>query len=152
MEIRVERVSYAYPDGTRALAEISLSLRQGECAALVGTNGAGKTTLVRHLNGLLKPGSGDVWVGEWNTRARTVAFLSRWVGYAYQNPDDQLFCSKVWDEVAFGPRNLRLGAGQIDRQVRQALSLTGLEGRNRSIPSIYPGRGAGGWRWLPSWP
>lgn len=134
MEIKLDRVTYRYPDQTLAVQDVSLRIQMGERVALLGQNGAGKTTLARQMNGLLQPTRGDVWVGEWNTRVQPVAFLARWVGYAYQNPDDQLFCRTIWDEVAFGPRNFHLPEEEIQRRVEAALALTELEGKEGMNP------------------
>jgi energy-coupling factor transport system ATP-binding protein len=134
MELRLVDVSYCYPDGTQAMDGVSLCIRGGERVALLGANGAGKSTLARHLNGLLLPTHGDVWVGEWNTRGQPVAFLARTVGYAFQNPDDQLFCRTVWEEVAFGPRNLGVSGAALHERVQSALARMELDGREQMNP------------------
>jgi energy-coupling factor transport system ATP-binding protein len=102
----LENVWFSY-NRFPALCGISLSLMQGECVALVGRNGAGKTTLVKHLNGLLKPNQGKVNVLGRNTLKTPVAELARHVGFAWQNPNDQLFQANVNEEVLMGPRALR---------------------------------------------
>jgi energy-coupling factor transport system ATP-binding protein len=127
MKIRLEQVSFSYPGGVEALREISLVLETGQVIGLIGENGAGKTTLAKHLNGLLKPGSGEVFVGDWNTRRRSVAQLARCVGFVFQNPDEQLFERSVRQEVAFGPRNLGQTEEQIERNVNQALRRLGID-------------------------
>ncbi len=106
MDIQVDSLFFTYPSGVAALRDVSLTIAAGEAVAIVGQNGAGKTTLVKHLNGLLKPTTGSVRVGEWDTRERSVAQLAARVGYVFQNPDDQLFQRNVQAEVMFGPRNL----------------------------------------------
>lgn len=134
MNVEVSNVTFTYPSGVTALRDVSLSLTRGEAVALIGENGAGKTTLARHLNGLLKPDSGRVLVGEWDTREHTVAQMARRVGYAFQNPDEQLFARRVWDEVAFGPRNLGLPQEQIEQRVQTMLQKVGLSG----VEEIHP--------------
>jgi energy-coupling factor transport system ATP-binding protein len=134
MDLRMEEIHFQYPGGTQALNGVSLCIHPGERVALIGANGSGKSTLARHLNGLLLPTSGEVWVGEWNTRSKPVAFLSGFVGYAFQNPDDQLFCHTIWDEVAFGPRNQGLSGKALQERVEFALELANLQGRNKMNP------------------
>jgi len=132
--LALEGVSFTYPDGTRALRDVSLRVAPGEALAIIGENGAGKTTLAKHLNGLLKPTSGRVLVGEWDTREHTVAQLARRVGYVFQNPDDQIVERTVADEVAFGPR--RLGQTPADQaaNVAAALEMVELAGDAKTHP------------------
>ena len=143
MEIRVENVHYTYPDGgVKALDGVSLSIQPGERVALVGQNGSGKSTLARHLNGLLRPEQGQVWVGDWETSAHSPAKMARRVAYAFQNPDEQLFHQQVWGEVAFGPQNLGVSPEQVRAQVGQALELFGLSAFAQTNPRdlSYSGR------------
>lgn len=134
MNIRVEDLSFTYPGGVDALVGISLEIGVGEQVAVVGQNGAGKTTLVKHFNGLLQPTRGEVWVGDWNTSKTSVSKLASRVGYVFQNPDEQLFCKTVADEVAFGPLNLGYDAGKAEALCAEALALTELSDRARSNP------------------
>lgn len=124
--ISLKNVSFAYPGGFLAVDDISIDIEKGENVAIVGQNGAGKTTTVKMCNGLLRPTGGDVLVGGTNTRERTTAQISRIVGYVFQNPDDQIFHSTVLEEVAFGPKMMKLPEEQVDRQVGQALEITGM--------------------------
>lgn len=123
MDIQVNEVSFTYPLGVEALHKISFEVKAGESLALIGQNGAGKTTLVKHFNGLLKPTSGRVLVGDWDTRDFSADRLARRVGYVFQNPDDQLFQSSVRAEVMFGPRNLGWEAGKIQEKVQWAMEM-----------------------------
>lgn len=134
MNIEVRGLSFSYPGGRPALREIDLDIGAGARVALLGPNGAGKTTLAKHLIGLLKPSRGRVRVGDWDTREHTVAQMARRVGFAFQNPDDELFRTRVWDQVAFGPTNLRLAPDQVDERVRRALEWCGLEGSEDQHP------------------
>ncbi len=127
----LRNVSFTYDDGTEALRKVTLDIWQGEHIALVGGNGSGKTTLAKHLNGLLRPSTGHVSVRGRDTAKESVAALSRTVGYAFQNPDHQLFCTTVEEEVLFGPRNLGYpDAEAIDRADRalKMLSIDHLRG------------------------
>ncbi|MGD0019241.1 MAG: ABC transporter ATP-binding protein [Candidatus Limnocylindrales bacterium] len=132
--IEFEVVSFAYPDGTRALEEVHLRIEPGESVAIVGQNGSGKSTLVRHLNGLLRPTSGRVLLDGRDVRPIHVARLAGLVGLAFQNPDRQLFAGRVSAEVAFGPRNLGVRGRDLDERVRTALEEVGLAAEAASNP------------------
>ena len=126
MNLELRHVSFRYPDGVLALDGVDLTVGAGEALAIVGENGAGKTTLVKLLNGLLRPTEGSVWLAGADARRQTVAQLARQVGFVFQNPDDQLFARSVRDEVAFGPRNLRLPEAEVRARLEQALADVGL--------------------------
>lgn len=126
MDIQVDSLSFTYPSGVVALRNVSLTIKAAESLAIIGQNGAGKTTLVKHFNSLLKPASGVVTVGGWDTRQRTPAQLAARVGYVFQNPDDQLFQSSVRREVMFGPKNLGLKPDETEDQTNRALARVGL--------------------------
>lgn len=134
MHIQIEALHFSYPSGVEALRGVSLAIAPGEQIAIVGQNGAGKTTLVRHLNGLLHPTRGTVRIGDWLTHQTSVAKLATRVGYVFQNPDDQLFKSKVKDEVSFGPSNLGFKPEQVEAQVQEALALLELEDKAEANP------------------
>jgi energy-coupling factor transport system ATP-binding protein len=126
-EISIEGLVFAYPGGAQVFPSpgIDLSL-QGGAIALVGENGAGKTTLSKLLNGLLRPRAGALTVAGVPVKARTVAQMAPVIGYAFQNPDDQLFQRTVRDEVAFGPRAMHRPADRVARAVDEALARCGL--------------------------
>lgn len=132
--IQVEAVSFTYPSGVEALRGITLSVDRGEQAVLVGENGAGKTTLAKHFNSLLRPTAGRVLVRGRDTRRETVAQMARLVGYVFQNPDEQLFQNRVFDEVAFGPKNLQNSQKEIEIAVRGALEQVGLADKAEAHP------------------
>lgn len=118
--IRVSALTFRYPDGTRALDDVSLEVAPGERVALLGANGAGKSTLLLSLNGLCDPG-GRVEIGGTPVGSRNLPEIRRRVGLVFQNPDDQLFCPTLFDDVAFGPRNLGLGEEEVQKRVHEAL-------------------------------
>ena len=131
--IRLNNVTYAYPDGRRALDGINLTIRKGESVALIGPNGAGKSTLLLHLNGIL-PGEGRVAVNGEVITEDNVVEVRRTVGLVFQNPDDQLFSSTVFEDVAFGPLNLGWPEDRITGAVAEALEKVGLTGFAERAP------------------
>ncbi|MBZ5494909.1 MAG: ATP-binding cassette domain-containing protein [Acidobacteriia bacterium] len=118
--IRLTRLNYAYPDGTRALEAIDLDIRTGERVALVGQSGAGKSTLLLHLNGILR-GTGTVRILGQSVADGDLKFIRKQVGLVFQDPNDQLFCPTVFEDVAFGPLNLAVPAQEITQRVEEAL-------------------------------
>ena len=134
MKIEISNLHFTYPTGVEALRGISITIESGEQVAIVGQNGSGKTTLVKHLNGLLRPTSGEVRIGGWDTKSHSVAKLARRVGYVFQNPDEQLFSKNVGMEVAFGPRNMGLNGDQIQSLVQDALLMTELSDKTETNP------------------
>jgi energy-coupling factor transport system ATP-binding protein len=123
--ITVAGLRHSY-DRYEALAGVDLQVRRGEFVALLGSNGAGKTTLARHLNGLLKPTAGRVLIAGQDTAQASPARLSRTVGYLFQDPDDEIFCQRVDEEVAFGLRNMGLPEAEIRKRTGEALEWMGL--------------------------
>lgn len=97
------QLCHRYADGTEALRGLDFCIRHGESVALVGANGAGKSTLLQHLNGTLLPTSGAVKIGGITVCKETLRDIRRTVGMVFQDPDDQLFMSTVFEDVAFGP-------------------------------------------------
>jgi len=134
MKITISNLHYTYPTGVTALNGISLTIDVGEQVAIVGQNGAGKTTLVKHFNGLLQPTSGSVLIGDWDTRKYSVSKLASRVGYVFQNPDEQLFCKTVGQEVAFGPKNLGYAKEQVESLTKDALGMTELSDKTETNP------------------
>ena len=123
--IRTEGLAYHYED-IPALNGVDLEIADNAYLAVVGQNGSGKTTLVKHFNGLLKPTSGRVWVYGVDTTTVSVGQLARTVGYAFQNPDHQIFCDSTRKEISFGPGNLKLDPEEIDARTEEALRAFGL--------------------------
>ena len=125
--IQVKDLDFTYPDGTKALESINVSIKIGEFIALIGQNGSGKTTLSKLLNGLYKPSSGDVIVDGLNSKTTPIVQMVRRVGYVFQNPDHQLFNNNCWDEVAYGPRNIELPEEEVKIRVEEATQVVGLQ-------------------------
>ncbi|MBO8128351.1 MAG: ABC transporter ATP-binding protein [Peptococcaceae bacterium] len=127
--LEVSGLSFHYPDRPSVLQDISFEVCSGERVGVIGPNGAGKTTLFMLICGLFKPSSGEIRL--FRKRVIPGEFCPE-VGLVFQNPDDQLFCPSVEDDVAFGPRNLGLPKDEVDARVREALEVTGvLDLRNR---------------------
>ncbi len=124
--ISAQHVTFRYPKGNVALSDVSLEIGVGSVVSLIGRNGSGKTTLAKHFNALLKPSLGEVTVMGQNTKEKTASEMARFVGFAFQNPEDQLFESSVYDEVAFGPRNLERNKENVNQRVHSALETVGL--------------------------
>jgi energy-coupling factor transport system ATP-binding protein len=137
--ITVDNVSFHYQAGPLVLRNVSLNIQDGEFVAIMGENGAGKTTLVKMFNGLLKPTEGKVLVDGVETRAKSVAELSRDVGLIFQNPDHQLFAETVAEELSFSLRNFGFREEVIERRVTSLLATLDLEQYRKSSPFVLSG-------------
>ena len=126
--LAVEGVTFAYPDGTVALRDLSLTLPQGRRIALLGANGCGKTTLFLHFNGILQPSAGTVSHNGDLIRYNRDALreLRRRVGLVFQDPDSQLFAASVRQDVSFGPLNLGWSEEHVRAMVEQVIADTNL--------------------------
>lgn len=135
--VEVRNLHYRYPDGTEALRGVSFTVQAGQTVALVGANGAGKSTLLLHLNGLLPekpPASAQVIIGGLPATQQNLPAIRRQVGFLFEDPNDQLFCPTVFEDVAFGPQQLGLSQQEIHRRVELALAQVGLQGFERRSP------------------
>lgn len=133
--VQVESLNYIYqPLNVHAVKDVSFEIKQGEFVALIGQNGSGKTTILKNLLGLLRPTDGKVVVAGQDTRTTAVAEMARHVGFVLQNPDQQLFAETVEDEVAYGPKNLKLEKELIEERVAESLELVGLEDKRKDFP------------------
>ncbi len=131
--LRVDHLTHTYSEGTpferNAVEDMSLSVMPGEFLGIIGHTGSGKSTLIQHLNGLLKPTSGRVYLaGEdiW-ARPREIRRVRFRVGLVFQYPEYQLFEETAFEDIAFGPRNMGLDEKEIDQRVRSAAAFVGLE-------------------------
>jgi cobalt transport protein ATP-binding subunit len=125
--LHAEGLRFRYPGGREALAGVDLHVAHGERVALLGANGAGKTTLMLHLNGLLRASAGRLEVAGLEVTDSSLRELRARVALVFQDPDDQLFMPTVREDVAFGPRNMGLGEGEVELRSREALAAVRME-------------------------
>lgn len=125
--LKIQNLSYTYPDGTQALTKINLSIEPYEKVALIGANGSGKSTLQLHLNGLILPQQGEITVGKWSVTPANLGSIRDFVGLVFQNPDNQLFMPTVWEDLAFGPFNQGLSEAEVINRVKQAMAAVNLD-------------------------
>ncbi len=138
--IRLDAIGYAYAPGHPVLAGLDFTLYAGERVALHGANGAGKTTLLHILVGLLPPGSGTVTAfGVPRRRERDFLEVRARVGLLFQDPDDQLFCPSVGEDVAFGPLNLGRSPAEAKAIVARTLARLGIAGYEDRVPHHLSG-------------
>ena len=136
--VEVKNISFEYPNGYRAVDDVSFSIEAGENIAIVGQNGAGKTTTVKMLNGLTKPCSGDVLIDGESTKNYTTAQMARRVGYVFQNPDDQIFNSTVYAEIEYGLKKMKIDMEETERRIKDAAALTGMDKYLETNPYDLP--------------
>lgn len=128
--LAVEDVSFAYQNGLQVLRAVNMEIKKGSRTVILGANGAGKSTLFLHLNGILKPQQGRVLLG-----GRPIAYdrnslaeLRRMVGIVFQDPDSQLFSVNVFQDISFGPMNLKCSSSEVKERVEAAMELTKITG------------------------
>jgi len=141
LAVEVHNVTHVYPDGTRALHRVSLTINRGEFLALIGQNGSGKTTLAKHLNGMLKPTNRDgavrVWTtdkGVLDTRTTPLHRFAAHLMYVFQNPDRQIFNDGVAAELGYGLDNIGVIGVEAARRIDETLDQVGLHGLQQHNP------------------
>jgi energy-coupling factor transporter ATPase len=137
--IRIENLYHTFAGArpVEALRGIDLAIREGEYVALVGANGSGKSTLARHLNALLQPTHGDVWIAGINTRdAACLRDIRGAVQMVFQQPDAQLVATVVEEDVAFGPENFGVPASELPERVRTSLEIVGMWAHRQRPPHL----------------
>ena len=125
--LKINNLSYAYPDGHKALKGIDFSINQGESIAILGPNGAGKTTLILHLNGILGELEGEIKVDGLEYSSENIGKIRKTVGVVFQDPDDQLFMPTVIEDVMFGPKNFGYSNEESETNAVEALKMVGME-------------------------
>ncbi len=132
--IELRGIRFAFAGEPELFRNLDLTLRRGECAALLGGNGAGKTTLLRLIMGLVRPQGGAIRLfGDECREEKDFAALRPRLGFVFQDADDQLFCPTVEEDVAFGPLNLGLPHEAVHERVRETLEALGLAGFERRV-------------------
>lgn len=137
--IKFENVSFSYPHGPEVLHDINLTVTHGEHVAILGLNGSGKSTLLLHTNGLLMPAKGKVIVGDIPITKKTLPLIRQSVGIVFQNSDDMLFMPTIGEDIAFGPRNMKLPEEEVQKRIKDALDSVGLTGMENRAPFTLSG-------------
>ena len=133
--ISIKNLSFSYEDGTQALKGVNFTIRKGEYVGLIGQNGAGKSTISKVISGLYRKFQGEARVmGQDLHDRKVVQKIPCYVGYVFQNPDNQIFMRKVYDEVAYGLKNMKIPQQEIDQRVTKALKSVGLLGKVNEDP------------------
>ncbi len=133
MDINFKNVSFIYGEKTPfeklALDNIDLTIKKGEFVGIIGHTGSGKSTLIQHFNGILKPTSGDVFIGDMNTKDKELAKsgLRYKIGLVFQYPEYQLFEETIEKDIAFGPKNMGLSEEEVTERVKEAMEIVGLD-------------------------
>lgn len=133
MDINFKNVSFVYGEKTPfeklALDNIDLTIKKGEFVGIIGHTGSGKSTLIQHFNGILKPTSGDVFIGDMNTKDKELAKsgLRYKIGLVFQYPEYQLFEETIEKDIAFGPKNMGLSEAEVTERVKEAMEIVGLD-------------------------
>ena len=137
--IEIKDVSYSY-SGINALNNINLTIEKGEAIALMGPNGSGKSTLLKLINGIISPDQGTYKFNNeeiTHKKLQDVKFaklLHQKIGFVFQNSDTQLFCTDVYDEIAFGPRQMGMNESDVDKRVNDCLDLLDIQGFKHRTP------------------
>lgn len=121
-----ENISFAYPGGPEVIHDLNFEFGTGERIAMIGQNGSGKSTLSKIMNGLLKAKAGTLWIEDVDARHMTAAEIANTIGYVFQNPDDQIFNSTVYKEIAYILKYKKRPSEEIDKKVIWAAGMTGL--------------------------
>ncbi|MEA5470649.1 ABC transporter ATP-binding protein [Spirulina sp. 06S082] len=134
--LTLTNLTFTYPDRPAIWQDLNLQIQPGERVGAIGPNGAGKTTLFLSICGILAPQNGQIDL--FGQSVKTKEFRPE-IGFVFQNPDDQLFCASVWDDVAFGVENMGLSPSEIKMRVQEALNLTGTFPLRDRIPHELSG-------------
>ncbi|UNC93113.1 ATP-binding cassette domain-containing protein [Candidatus Contubernalis alkaliaceticus] len=125
--VDITGLTYNYDDGTEALKEIHLKIEKNKKTAILGSNGSGKTTLIYHLNGIFLPQQGQITVMGYPLKKENISKIRQMVGLLFDNPDNQLFSTTVFNDIAFGPRNLKLSEEEVLSRTLSAMKRVNIE-------------------------
>ena len=132
--LEISNLTYEYPDGYKALNEISFDLEEGDSLGILGPNGAGKTTLILHLNGILGEMDGSIKLNNLEFVEDNLAEIRKTVGVVFQDPDDQLFMPTVLEDVMFGPKNFGFSEEASKENAEEALKMVGMNDYQEKAP------------------
>ena len=125
--IHAKNISFSYPDGNQALNKVSIDIKTGSTVAVVGANGAGKSTLLSLLIGIHTAKEGEIQIAGISMEKKNLEEIRKKVGFVFQNPDDQLFMARVYDDITFGPRNFGYSTEEIRKMADKAIETMKIE-------------------------
>ncbi|MBP6491890.1 MAG: energy-coupling factor ABC transporter ATP-binding protein [Clostridia bacterium] len=125
--IHAKNISFSYPDGNQALNKVSIDIKTGSTVAVVGANGAGKSTLLSLLIGIHTAKEGEIQIAGISMEKKNLEEIRKKVGFVFQNPDDQLFMARVYDDITFGPRNFGYSTEEITKMADKAIETMKIE-------------------------
>ena len=132
--LSISKLTFSYPDGYKALNEISFGLDEGDSLGILGPNGAGKTTLILHLNAILGEMNGSIKLNNLEFIEDNLAEIRKTVGVVFQDPDDQLFMPTVLEDVMFGPKNFGFSEEASMENAKEALNMVGMNDYQEKAP------------------
>ena len=137
--LEIKNLNYSYLDGKKALKNINIKVDSNETIGIVGANGAGKSTLIKTIVGIFLTDQGEIIVDGEKVTKKTLNSIRKKVGVVFQNPDDQLFMNKVYDDIAFGPRNYKLNEEKVKEKVDKVMKELNIENLKDRSPNNLSG-------------
>lgn len=137
--LEIKKLNYSYQNGKKALKDINIKIDDNETIGIVGANGAGKSTLIKTIVGIFLTDQGEIIVDGEKVTKKTLNSIRKKVGVVFQNPDDQLFMNKVYDDIAFGPRNYKLTEEKVKEKVEKVMKELNIEKLKDRSPNNLSG-------------
>lgn len=134
VKLELKNIFFSYPDGNKVLTNVSFKVFKGQSVGIIGANGAGKSTLLMLLMGVYFADRGEIWVEDLKITKDSLPFIRQKLGMVFQNSDDQLFMTSVFEDVAFGPRNFKLDENEVKKRVETALEIVGIKNLSNKAP------------------